>query len=127
VLAHVNALLTHCLGQIRPASCFGLAPGVCSGSNIQFVTMANCTLSRAVGGGMHRYRWWYIFSYSDIYGQKTFACKYFLKQLISYYLATLLLVETTCDQAKFVGIVYFDEYASAASMEFALYVSIELT
>ena len=61
---------------------------------------------------MHRYRWWYIFSYSDIYGQKTFACKYFLKQLISYYLETLLLVETTCNEPKFVRIVYFDEYAN---------------
>ena len=100
------------LVNMRPASCFGLAPGVCSGSLIQFVTMANCTLSRAVGGGMHPYRWWYILSYSDIYGQKTFACKYFLKQLISYYLETLLLVETTCNEPKFVRIVYFDEYAN---------------
>ena len=38
--------------SIRPARCFGLAPGVCSGSIIQFVTMANCTLSRAVGDGI---------------------------------------------------------------------------
>src|SRR4029434_2130921 len=52
-------------GRIRPSSCFGLAPGVCSGSIIQFVTMANCTLSRAVGGGIHPYMWRYIFSYSD--------------------------------------------------------------
>src|SRR4029434_4945402 len=31
-------------GQIRPTICFGLAPGVCSGSIIQFVT--NCTVDQ---------------------------------------------------------------------------------
>src|SRR4029434_8798963 len=71
-------------GRIRPSRCFGLAPGVCSGSIIQFVTMANCTLSRAVGGGMQPYRWRYILSYSDIYGQKTFACKYFLNPCLVF-------------------------------------------